>query len=173
MHKIVAALAFFACSETEPAAPCPGARSAEPGSAVYTDPESFVPLSDGDTVWLVFGGQGGFHVWHSLRAGGVERAATVVRHVERVADGLVLFDNAPGDRLDLVADDDACRLEYAQPSFVSNTDARDQDVFLEASVDDGSGPVTGRVRVHVVCPPPGTDDGSGNDVAEFCASDKF
>ena len=157
-----------ACSEDPPTGACPGDPFVEPGTAPYDDPETFVPLPDGDTVTLVYGGQGGFHIWQSLRAGGVGRSCHVARRIERASDGAVLFDNAPGDRFDLVPGDGACLLEFAQPSFVCARDARDQDVFVEVGVDDGAATATGRVRARVACPPAGTDDGAGNDVGEIC-----
>lgn len=160
-----ALLSFCACSENGSGAGCAGDPSVEPGSAVYDDPEIFVPLEDSDEVTLVFGGQGGFHLWQSLRARGVAPRCNVGRRVERAADGLVLFDNAPGDTFDLAASEGACLLPVAQPSFVSAADARDQDVFLEVSVDDGATTATGRVRVHVTCPPMGTEEG------EYCRTE--
>jgi hypothetical protein len=167
MRGFVAALTLLGCGSSAPEV-CPGEIAAEAGSAVYDDPSTFVPLADGDIVYLVFGPQGGTHVWQSLRASGIQPACRVVRHVERVADGMVLFDNGQGDRFDLVPDDAGCALEYAQPSFVCIDDARDQDVFLEVRVNDGQVMVSGSVRVHVACPPPGTMDDSGNDVGAIC-----
>jgi hypothetical protein len=171
MRRLCLALAMAACSEESGGGPCPGDPVVEPTTASYDDPETLLALEEGESVSLVFGGQGGFHVWHALRARGVRGDVVVTRRLERESDGHVLFDNAPGERLELVSDEDDCRMEYAQPSFVCAADARDQDVWMEASVDDGDEPIGGRVRVHVVCPPLGTDDGAGDDVGAVCRDD--
>jgi len=149
---------------------CRGELGVEAGTAPYDEPETFVALQGEEMVTMVMGAQGGFHIWQSLRARGVESTCQVARRVER-ADGLVLFDNRPGDRFHLETGESYCELEQAQPSFVSACDAHDQDVFLEVEVDDGARIISDRVRVHVTCPPLGTDDGNGNDAGEVCLND--
>lgn len=63
-------LALLACDPTSEQA-CAEAKAAGPALSVGTGETSFETLQDGDKLRWVFGSQGGFHVWGSLRAAGI------------------------------------------------------------------------------------------------------
>lgn len=68
-------LILFACDPTSEEA-CADAAAAGPALEVGTGETSFETLNDGDELQWVFGSQGGFHVWGSLRASGIVQAAS-------------------------------------------------------------------------------------------------
>ncbi len=68
-------LALFACDPTSNEA-CQKAAEEPQALTIGTGETTFTDLSDGDTVGLVYGAQGGIHVWGSLRVSGIVQGAS-------------------------------------------------------------------------------------------------
>ncbi|GDX81798.1 hypothetical protein LBMAG42_36090 [Deltaproteobacteria bacterium] len=68
-------LALFACDPASEQA-CDNAQAEGPSLTVGTGETAFESLNDGEELRWVFGSQGGFHVWGSLRASGIVQGAS-------------------------------------------------------------------------------------------------
>jgi hypothetical protein len=68
----------------------PAATAAAPSCELGTGASSFIAVHDGDRVPIIFGPQGGYHVWGSVRAKGLSSKRVVLRYRLTAASGVML-----------------------------------------------------------------------------------
>jgi hypothetical protein len=125
------------------------------------DPDSaFVPLSDGEDVTLVWGAQGGFHVWMKFRASGGPAELTMRKTAYRDSDGkLVLKTFGSAVSIGTPGATGVWELPEATPMFMCPSPIGirviDTRIRYEIELDDASGAAVarGRVTLEPHCPP--------------------
>ena len=84
---LVAALVLGCGASHEDQAP---AAAAAPSCELGTGASSFIAVHDGDRVPIIFGPQGGYHIWGSVRAKGLSSKQVVLRYRLTSASGVML-----------------------------------------------------------------------------------
>ncbi len=143
---------------------------------VGTAPESgegFVPFEDGDDVPLVWGAQGGYHIYLSYLVRGYDPNGIVVRkRVSFAVNGDEITENPEALNLrppDEPADDTYCGLRNAQLAILCPTivgQIEDADLVIEVDLEDLAGEATSVTRyARAVCP---TDEEPDEDGRTDC-----
>jgi hypothetical protein len=138
------------------------------GSAALTG-TGFVSVNDGAEVELIPGGQGGFHLWTSLRVQGVMGPLVLRREARLVADGSLIL-NAPRTIVEVPEDamTDWWEAGAAVPSFMCPSPVGlqvfDVEIALTAELLDEDGEIV--AEDHVVLLPRCPE----GDQADWCAN---
>jgi hypothetical protein len=114
-----------------------------PGVEIGTGSDHFVALADGDTVPIIHGIQGGYHVWGAVRARGVDPSGLRLRFTVWLTDGTDPVTTRT-DRVDL----DGSGVHAGTAVFLPDpTVVRDHDCRLRVDITDVDGRTAGDERV--------------------------
>jgi hypothetical protein len=152
--RLALAIVLAACGPD----PCSGEPSIELGGA-DDDGGGYVAFEDGADRNLVYGTQGGFHVWLQLRTRGLcPGSTTLERRAVDTAGAVRVYNRGP---LPLVEVGDAYELPNAERIILCPpTDALpviDQPLRFEVTATDGEGD-TAYAEIHIVPRCPAGDD---------------